>query len=111
MFKRLFIQKITAAIMVVVFAVSITPTIVFHNWLANHTDTFTKATGKKGDQLGKQTFNCHCDHIVAESPFTEPGKTIITQPLQPIAAAKVQLEVRFISSQPLHSPLRGPPTV
>lgn len=111
MYKLRIIQKIVAAFMVVVFAISITPTIVFHNWLADHTDTVKKIVPVKGDQLGKQSFNCHCDHIVAESPFTEPGKTIITYPSQPFSSVKVDLQVRFISSEQFLYSLRGPPTV
>jgi hypothetical protein len=109
--KKRIIQKIIAAFMVVVFAFSITPTIVFHNWLANHTDTVKKTAEAKGDQLGKQTFNCHCDNIVAESPFTGPSKAIITYSSQPFSSVKVDLQVRFISSQRFLYSLRGPPTV
>ncbi len=111
LFKPRVIQKIVAAFMVVVFAISITPTIVFHNWLADHTDTFTKDTHKEGQQLGKKNFNCHCDNIVAESPFTETAKTIINYPPQPLSLVKVDLQVDFISSQHYFYSLRGPPTV
>ena len=97
--------------MVVVFAFSITPTIVFHNWLADHTDTVKKTTETKGVQLGKQTFNCNCDHIVAESPFTAPGKAVITQTTQSFSLVKVDLQIHFISSQHFLYSLRGPPTV
>jgi len=97
--------------MVVIFAISITPTIVFHNWLADHTDTFTKAAHKEGEQLGKKTFNCHCDHIVAESPFTGAAGIIINYPAQPLSSVKVDLQVDFISSQHFLYSLRGPPTI
>lgn len=97
--------------MVVVFAFSITPTIVFHNWLSDHTDTVRKSNETKGEQLGKQTFNCNCDHIVAASPFTEPAKAIITCSSLPLSSVKVDLQVNFISSQHFLYSLRGPPTV
>lgn len=95
--------------MVVVFALSITPTIVFHNWLANHTDTVKRSVETTGDYIGKQTFNCHCDNIVAESPFTETAKTIITYPLQPHSSVNAELQVQYFSSQRFHYSLRGPP--
>jgi hypothetical protein len=111
LFKPRIIQKIIAAFMVVVFAFSITPTIVFHNWMADHSDTVRKSNETKGEQLGKQTFNCHCDNIVAESPFTGITQTIINHPAQPLSSAKVDLQVHFISSQQFLYSLRGPPTV
>ncbi len=94
-----------------VFAFSITPTIVFHNWLVDHTDTYKEDANSKGDQLGKQTFNCHCDHVVAESPFTEPDKTIITYPAQTFSLFKAGLQVQFTTSPYFLYSLRGPPTV
>lgn len=97
--------------MLIVFAFSITPTIVFHNWLADHTDTFKEDANTKGDQLGKQTFNCHCDHVVAESPFTEPGKVVITYPAQSFSLSKSDLQVQFITTPNFLYSLRGPPAV
>ena len=111
MFKNQIIKKIVAAAMLIVFAFSITPTIVFHNWLVNHTDTFKKDAHSKGGQLGKQTFNCHCDHIVAESPFTEPGKVIINYPAQSFSLFKAELQVQYTSSPYFLYSLRGPPAV
>jgi hypothetical protein len=97
--------------MLLVFAFSITPTIVFHNWLADHTDTVKKITDTKGDQFGKKTFNCHCDNIVAESPFTEPAKEIFTPAEQKFSLLKAEEQVQFTSSQNILHSLRGPPAV
>lgn len=97
--------------MLMVFALSITPTIVFHNWLAGHTDTVKRAAETKGTQLGKQTFNCHCDHVVAESPFTEPDKTIISYPAQVFSLFKTELQVQYASAPDIYYSLRGPPAV
>ena len=111
MYKNQFIKKIVAAAMLIVFAFSITPTIILHNWLADHTDTLKKITATKGDQFGKKTFNCHCDNIVAESPFTEPAKDIFTPAEQLFSLLKFQQRVQFSSSQHILYSLRGPPTV
>jgi hypothetical protein len=97
--------------MLLVFAFSITPTIVFHNWLADHTDTVKKITDTKGDQIGKKTFNCHCDNIVAESPFTEPGKTIIAPARQVFSLLKAEKHVQLTSLPHHFFLLRGPPVV
>ena len=111
MFKNQIIKKIVAAAMLMVFAFSITPTIVFHNWLVKHTDTFKNDTNTKGDQLGKQTLNCHCDHVVAESPFTEPDKAIISYPAQSFSLFKAEPQIQYTSSPYFLYSLRGPPAV
>ena len=111
MHKKQTIKKIVAAAMLMVFAFSITPTIVFHNWLVNHTDTFKKDAHAKGEQLGKQTFNCHCDHVVAESPFTEPYKVVIIYPAQSFSLFKAELQLQFTTSLYFLYTLRGPPNV
>lgn len=97
--------------MLVAFAFSITPTIVFHNWLANHTDTYKKATNTKEQQLGKQTFNCHCDNIVAESPFTEPGTLTGAVSAQNFVLAATVDIVQIPASPTIFYSLRGPPVV
>lgn len=111
MFKNFIIKKIVAAFLVLVFAFSITPTIVFHNWLAGHSDTVKKSLNTTGEQFGKQTFNCHCDNIVAESPFTEPVG-IIPAPIKAFFSIKqVAHSTQFISSPAIFYSLRGPPAV
>jgi hypothetical protein len=110
LFKNLAIKKIVAAFMLIVFAFSITPTIVLHNWLANHTDTCKKATDSK-EQVGKQTFNCHCDNLVAESPFTETETFKSLSPLQ-IFAITITVDITQLTSSPtIFYSLRGPPVV
>ena len=111
MIKSLILKKIVAAFMLIVFAVSITPTIVFHNWLANHTDTYKKYTDTKAQQLGKQTFNCHCDNIVAESPFTEPETFKNSSPVQIFSIAAIVAIVQLPFSPQVFYSLRGPPVV
>jgi len=109
--RNQFIQKTVAVSMLIVFAFSITPTIVFHNWFANHNDTVRKSGNTTGEQLGKITFNCHCDHIVAESPFTEPGK-LVSQPLRVVfAVEQAGTVVQPLTATSIFHSLRGPPVV
>jgi hypothetical protein len=111
LYKHQTIRKIVAALMLIVFAFSITPVIVFHNWLANHTDTYKKTADTKAQQLGKQTFNCHCDHIVAESPFTEP-ETFKSLPAFQVFAITNTVDIVQLPGTPtIFYSLRGPPVV
>ena len=97
--------------MLIVFAFSITPTIVLHNWLANHTDTYKKFADTKTQQVGNKTFNCHCDNIVAESPFTEPEIFKNLSPFQIFLVAATVDIVQLPSSPQVFYSLRGPPVV
>ncbi len=111
MIKSLLIKKIVAVFILIVFAFSITPVIVLHNWLANHTDTYKKSGDTKAQQLGKQTFNCHCDNIVAESPFTEPETFKRLPSIQFFSLASTVDIVQPPSSPHVFYSLRGPPVV
>ena len=111
MIKNQFIKKFVAAAMLIVLAFSIMPTIFFHNWLANHTDSVTKNSQSNQDQVGKKLFNCHCDNMVAESPFTDtdPFKILPVQHI--FSNIKTDKPVQFSSSRLISYSLRGPPVV
>lgn len=111
LFKKKVIKKIVALAMLIVFAFSITPTIVFHNWLADHSDTVRKTSSSTGEQLGKITFHCHCDNIVAESPFTEPGKLIAQQAVSFFVEEQLVTIVQITTAAVISYSLRGPPVV
>ena len=109
--KSLIIKKIVAASLLLVFSFSITPTIVFHNWLADHADTVKKPDCSNGEQLGRITFNCHCDHIVAESPFTDISKEIQLDADLLFLPEKVEKTISFVTASYSFFLLRGPPLV
>jgi hypothetical protein len=97
--------------MLIVFAFSITPTIVLHNWVANHTDTYKKSADTKSPQIGNKTFNCHCDNIVAESPFTETETFKNLSPLPVFSVTTTADIVQFPAYPTIFYSLRGPPVV
>ena len=97
--------------MLIVFAFSITPTIFFHNWLATHTDAIRKFTADNNDHVAKRTFNCHCNSIVAESPFTEPVYTIPLPALEIFSLQKEEKIVHIPCAATIFHSLRGPPVV
>lgn len=95
--------------LMIIFAISITPSIVFHDWFANHTDSVNKAVEHKGDQLSTPLFNCQCNHLVAESPFTETINTVISVALPVFREHDINKDVQFKSCVDLFHSLRGPP--
>jgi hypothetical protein len=111
LYRNLSIKKIVAAVMLLVFAISITPTIFFHDWLANHTDSVMKTFAKGKEQVGKKLYHCKCDTVVAESPFTEPATVILASTVHFFSLPKFDRKVSFSSSQHIFHSLRGPPVV
>ncbi len=111
-FQKTYIKRTVAGFLLLIFALSITPTIVFHNWFSDHTDTQRKKINDcKTEQVGKQTFNCHCDNIVAESPFTGTAITAISPAPRVFNLFKTAKLVLYFSSPVVQHDLRGPPAV
>jgi len=111
LYRNLLIKRIVAAAMLLVFAISITPTIFFHDWLANHTDSARKMFAGGKEQVGKKLYHCKCDTLVAESPFTEPATVTLTPVLHFFSLPKFDRKVSFPASQHIFHSLRGPPAV
>jgi len=111
LYKQLTIRKIFAAVLLLVFSFSITPTIILHNWIADHTDAAKKTGNCDKEQLNTEKRYCHCDNIVAESPFTETDDLIIPVPQRSFAAEPGSPVIRIISSPHFYFSLRGPPIV
>ena len=83
MHKKNIIKKIASFVMLLVFVISITPTVFFHNWLAKHTDSIRKSFTVSKEQVGKKTYHCNCNTLVVESPF-KPSINHIILSSQPI---------------------------
>lgn len=72
------LKKLSSLLVVLVFALSITPKITLHKWFANHIDSTFKIPNGNTTQISKAGFNCKCDDLVAESHFmASPGLIII----------------------------------
>ena len=80
-----------------------------HNWLANHTDSVRKLPDNGRDQVAKTLFNCHCDSIVAESPFIAADNIILVVPRQQFTVKQNCSTVYLPSSPHFYASLRGPP--
>jgi len=105
------IRTLLAGLLLVLFAISITPRQFLHQWFATHKDSAGVIPANGQEQLSHVLTNCHCDNMVAESPFTileEPGSPIKELPfpvyLESLQAGPVKTTLLFTS-------LRGPPSV
>jgi len=92
-------------------ALSIAPTIFLHNEFASHTDSIEKSPGHAEQHIGNDLFNCQCDHLVGESPFTEAVIFRLTFSPQIFAVPKTQQQAHVVSCQTIFYSLRGPPVV
>lgn len=104
-----FIRKILAVVMLNVFAFSVTPKIILHNLVADHRDTPRSQNHSKDQQLSKTGFNCNCDNLVVESPFTDDQKSvqiIISSFFLPQAIENIQ---RFNAGHHFYFLLQRPP--
>lgn len=68
--QRNFIRKSIAVLLVLVFAISATPKIFFHELLANHKDyNSCNDPANSPVHLHKQSVNCHYDDLVVRAPY------------------------------------------
>ena len=106
-----FIKRLLAALMLMLFAFSITPKKILHDVFANHKDSLVKTVrGTDAAQLTVAGFNCHCDNLVAESPFTDEHTVFeIAAPLA-FAEQKSAAIADFNSQSQFFFELRGPPS-
>jgi hypothetical protein len=107
LFNNSTIRTYFAALILVVFAYSITPKIVLHNLVANHIDK-SKVLNNDITELSASGFNCKCDNLVAESPFV-PGEAIAYNSVSFIDSIYVLPTVAISTYAKTFSKLRGPP--
>lgn len=109
MHKRPIIKYFLSSLLILVFAVAVTPKIVLHDLAAHHTDTFIKLSDVHADQINKSVFQCALDHLVAESPFIDDGCPIeLSVPLFSFIDASAFFQTSYFSEHLIFG-LRGPP--
>jgi hypothetical protein len=106
------IRRISAGILLLLFAFSLTPKKTLHDFFAHHKDIPLKYGDTKAEQLCQSGFTCNCENLVVESPFTA---TMVSIELQtPVIVGSTQYRMirsTFRKLPPLYFELRGPPAV
>jgi hypothetical protein len=108
--KKASIQSRIAIFLLAVFALSITPKVVFHEVLAGHTDSLLcQDKDKTSPHFHQPVFHCSFDDLVVASPYLTTG--IQTVPERPSFFTRTVFG--FFSSTAstpfLHCESRGPP--
>jgi hypothetical protein len=104
------IQKFIAFVLVVIFAISVTPKLYFHDAVAHHKDAISCDQFEPGfDCVHTQPFHCHFDDLVVTAPFVIENDPFFF--LSFIDYADKQNAYRTSYSQPpfSHKTSRGPP--
>lgn len=78
MTKKIFIEKILALFLLVLFAFSITPKKLLHDVFADHIDSKCKLDHSHdlNGQITTSGYNCQTDNLVIESPFENVSFTV-----------------------------------
>ena len=106
---REILRKLLGAFLLLIFAFSITPRILLHNLVADHKDTPWQTNDSNHNQITKTGFNCNCENLVVESPFTSQAQFLKFEvPTQLSSYIAIQTE-NFLSASHVYFHLRGPP--
>jgi hypothetical protein len=104
------LKRSLTGILLLLFAFSIMPKRILHDWLVSHTDGITVVTGKgHAVQLSKAGFNCNCQNLVAESPFTANSQSFDIPPLFIYVSEPGAFPCQVYKATLFFSHLRGPP--
>jgi hypothetical protein len=95
--------------MLIIFGFSITPKIILHNIVANHKDTPFQSGDNASAQLYAAGFNCNCDNLVVESPFTSDFNPLEIKAIIFFKPHFAEIITSFYSQHHFYSELRGPP--
>lgn len=105
------IRTAVASLLLLLFALGITPRQLLHDVITSHTDLSISAPPGKHASLCKTGFNCDCLDLVAESPFIVDGHAVADVLFRPhqlfVPPAQQDASAASVSL----SSLRGPPAV
>jgi hypothetical protein len=105
------LRRSLAGILLVLFAFSNMPKKVLHDWIVSHTDGVSNQAKSTLTQVSKAGFNCECQSLVAESPFTADSQHIDLGFYQDYSLAPCSFSSQVHSTTLFSHSLRGPPPV
>ncbi len=103
------IRSFTSAILIIVFALSITPVAVLHTLSANHKDISFAHKNQTGDQYAKAGINCNITDFVAEAQFFKAVTLVVFSLPKTFTAVITPFASSLYSRSLLYATLRGPP--
>lgn len=111
MARSQWMSRSISLMLLLLFALSITPKKTLHDILVHHQDEIVNCHQQEA-AVSKSGYHCDTDNWVAESPFTgEQPVTQFTQPLPVFIQADDAVNASLHSLSASHISLRGPPVI
>lgn len=106
--KKQWLSRSTGVLLLLLFALSITPKKTLHDWLVHHQDD-TSYQQQTTPSIVKSGFHCDTDNNVAESPFTGEEPATLPQPLPAFISFNAAASNQLHAVTSFYFTLRGPP--
>jgi len=103
------IKRFWAAIILLVFTISVTPKKYFHDLFSTHTDYAFKHTTLGEKEFNAYKFNCGLENTIAVSPFLAEEPVALTIPLFFATPVSDKIESPLFQSEFDLCLRRGPP--
>ena len=103
------LPRLISIFLIAIFAFSITPVIVLHNFFADHSDTVIFHHHTKTNEVAKAGIDCHIDSFVAERNFIVPFTQIKFDHFLNFSPLSDKYILAFYFHHQLFAELRGPP--
>ena len=111
LYSKQIIRKFTAGLMLLLFALSITPKQLLHDALTGHKHNYQTESHDANVNSSKPGFKCNWNHDLLESPFTDEPAIRMEYPLIATKPAFIYYNISYYSNLQYYSSLRGPPSV
>jgi hypothetical protein len=109
LYKNQSIKTVAAALMLLLFALSVTPKQLLHDAITGHKHSYSRLEADAKYQASKNNFKCNWHNQVIASPFIDQGVFQIKQPVLSYSSYINHYTLSYYSTQPFFSSLRGPP--
>jgi hypothetical protein len=109
--RRITIQKITGAFLLLIFTISIAPRSYFHDLVATHKDFSNCDQLHKTTVLHTKSYHCHFDDLVVSAPFLQQAEQLFDFIQFHFPKQQANFYSCLFLSFSQHKENRGPPNV
>ena len=109
--KRPIIRKGIAVLMLMLFAVTITPRQLFHDVITGHKHSYVKLVGTQDFNPSKAGFQCNWNNDLIDSAFNDPVVFQLDHPVVHHSSEFNRYILNYYSAVHYFSSLRGPPSL
>ncbi len=103
------IRRFLAVVLLSIFALAVTPSIIFHNILAHHTDETIQHHHTQSEELANAGINCHWDNLVCEGSFLNDFCSLDVVGIEPFSPLYPIFYTNHFTLSQHFVALRGPP--